>query len=357
MNQPVASIRPADNDETKREALPASSPSRVAVDSHRLRAATALPTPLHRLERLSELLGGPEIWIKRDDCTGLAGGGNKARKLLRLMADAIDRDAEVVLTAGSPQSNHARQTAAAAAALGLRCELFLQRGVPGRAVEYERCGNALLDRILGADITFVDADTDVAGFMSARAQRLEAEGSRAYLIPAGGSNALGATGYVDCATELAAQFAAEQIRPTAVLHATGSGGTQAGLIFGLSAAGINADVYGVSVGAPQAEQAGKVERLLHEMAGPAGITPAEWPITVDDNYIGDGYGQPTPEGIAAVRTVAQLEGILLDPVYTGKAMAALIDRIRQSPDMLGDTVVFLHTGGAAALHGYPADFH
>jgi L-cysteate sulfo-lyase len=327
-----------------------------STTGRRLRSTALLPTPLHRLDKLSDALGGPQIWMKRDDCTGLAGGGNKARKLIWLMADASAQGADVVLTTGAPQSNHARQTAAAAAMSGLRCELILQRGVPNRTLDYERCGNVLLDHIFGARITFVDADADPAAVAAARAQELSAEGLRPYVIPAGGSNVTGALGYVDCAAEMASQFIDANITPNTIVHATGSGGTQAGLIYGMQLVDNNSSICGVSVGAERTEQVAKVEHLLIGLAEEHGVSPTPQQVIVDDTYIGAGYGQPTPACIAAVRTVARLEGVLLDPVYTGKAMAFLLDAIYRSPESLGQTVVFLHTGGAHALHAYPDDF-
>lgn len=287
---------------------PTSTAARTVEVNRRLCASAVLPTPLHRLDRLSALLGGPQIWIKRDDSIGVAGGGNKVRKLSWLMADAIRRGTDLVITSGSPQSNHARQTAAVAAMCGLGCELVLQRGVPHRTAEYERCGNILLDRIFGADITFAAGEADVDAVIAARARALAEAGARAYVIPAGGSNALGAMGYVDCAAELGRQFSTESISPDTIVHATGSGSTQAGLVFGLHAAGVAAQVHGISVGAPREEQALKVGRLLRDLAQDHGIAPISGPVTVDDRYIGGGYGQPTAAGIAAVRTVARLEG-------------------------------------------------
>ena len=305
---------------------------------------------------LSDALGGPQIWIKRDDCTGLAGGGNKARKLVWLMFDAAAQGADVILTSGAPQSNHARQTAAAAAMFGLRCELILQRGVPNRTLDYERCGNVLLDHIFGARITFVDADADPAAYAAARAQELSADGCRPYVIPAGGSNVVGALGYVDCAAEMASQFVDADITPDTIVHASGSGGTQAGLIFGLQLVGNDSSVRGVSVGASRNEQAAKVEHLLNGLAEAHEASLGPHQVRVEDTYIGAGYGQPTAACIAAVRMVARLEGVLLDPVYTGKAMAYLIDAVSHFPESLGQTVIFLHTGGAHALHAYPEDF-
>jgi L-cysteate sulfo-lyase len=334
----------------------ASSRSGTSIAGHRLRSTALLPTPLHRLDNLSEELGGPEIWIKRDDCTGLAGGGNKARKLIWLMADALEADVDVILTAGAPQSNHARQTAAAAAMLGLRCELVLQRGVPNRTLDYERCGNLLLDRIFGATIAFVSAEVDPVSAMAVRAQELITDGLRPYVIPPGGSNVVGALGYVECAAELTGQFAEAEIKPDTIVHASGSGGTQAGLIFGTHLAGQSTVICGISVGASQGEQVGKVGQLLDGLAAEHNVSLPGPLVIVDDSYVGAGYGQPTPACIAAVRMVARLEGVLLDPVYTGKAMAFLIDAISRSPETLGQTVIFLHTGGAHALHAYPEDF-
>ncbi|MEP9367932.1 D-cysteine desulfhydrase [Xanthobacter sp. VNH20] len=323
----------------------------------RLRLAH-LPTPLERLDRLTEALGGPEIWIKRDDCTGLATGGNKARKLEYIMAEACAAGADTVVTAGAVQSNHARQTAAAAARLGLSCHLLLEAAAFRSDAAYADNGNVLLDRLHGASLELRPHGADMARELAACAERLRAEGRRVHLIPIGGSDATGALGYVSCAVELAAQAGAARIAFDHIVTATGSAGTQAGLLVGLRAAEVGTRVLGFSVKAGQAEQEQKVHALAADTAARIG-RPALVPradVAVDAAQVGHGYGIPTLKAIAAIRMFAALEGVLLDPVYTGKAAAGLIDHVRKGRFGKGEAVCFLHTGGSAALFGYVACF-
>src|SRR5215208_637502 len=210
--------------------------TRPAAGAERVRLAH-LPTPLEPLERLSRELGGPRIWVKRDDLTGLAGGGNKTRKLEFLLGEALDQGADTVMTAGAVQSNHARQTAAACARLGVACELFLVEGAPGRGDSYGRSGNVLLDRILGAKVRILPGSSNAETVMEERAEALRGEGRRPYVIPVGGSNAVGALGYVECACELSAQAHGMSLVIDALIHASASHGTQAGLVVGLAVAG------------------------------------------------------------------------------------------------------------------------
>jgi L-cysteate sulfo-lyase len=319
----------------------------------RLRIAHA-PTPLEPLRRLSEMLGGPELWIKRDDCTGLATGGNKTRKLEYLMADALAQGADTVITQGATQSNHARQTAAIAARLGLQCHLILEDRTGYRHGDYRNSGNVFLDRLFDARLSEVPGGTDMDAAMAQLAGRLRGEGRKPYVIPGGGSNAIGALGYVTCALELVDQANNAGLAIDALVTATGSAGTQAGLVAGLEGARAGIPVLGIGVRAARPAQEEKVYQLAAQTAELLGVAGAVARETVVANcdYVGAGYGVPTPAMIEAVTMVARAEGILLDPVYSGKAMAGLIDLIRRGHFRKGQKVVFLHTGGAVGLYGY-----
>jgi len=313
-----------------------------------------LPTPLEPMARLSKLLGGPQLYIKRDDCTGLASGGNKTRKLEFLMADALAQKADTVITQGAVQSNHVRQTLAAAARLGLDCRILLETRVPDAPETYKHSGNVLLDGILGADIEFHASGTDMDAAMEEKAESLKEAGRRPYIIPGGGSNRIGALGYVDCADELTGQISNMGLTVTKIVHGTGSTGTQAGLVAGLMALNSNIEVIGVSVRADEKSQIAKVHALAADTADYIGVvdTVPESKIVVRDQYVGEGYGLPTEGMLEAVQLCAQYEGILLDPVYAGKGMAGLIGMIRNGELTGDDTVVFIHTGGSVALFGY-----
>jgi L-cysteate sulfo-lyase len=315
---------------------------------------THAPTPLEPMKRLTELLGGPNLWIKRDDCTGLATGGNKTRKLEYLMADALAKGADTVITQGATQSNHARQTAAIAAKLGLQCHLILEDRTGYRHDDYRNSGNVFLDRLLGAHLSEAAAGTNMDESMAQLADRLRGEGRRPYVIPGGGSNAIGALGYVTCALELAEQANNAGLNIDTLVSATGSAGTQAGLVAGLEGARAGFKVLGIGVRAPKQAQEEKVFQLAGQTAELLGVAGAVARETVVANcdYVGEGYGVPTPGMVEAVSLVAQTEGILLDPVYSGKAMAGLIDLIRKGEFHRGQNVVFLHTGGAVGLYGY-----
>lgn len=317
-----------------------------------------LPTPLEPLERLSTHLGGPRLWIKRDDCTGLAGGGNKTRKLEFLLGDALARGADCVITQGATQSNHVRQAAAACAREGLPCHLILEDRTGFADPDYRENGNVLMDRLLGATLEERPADTDMDAAMTEVAERLAAEGRTPYVIPGGGSNRVGALGYANAALELLQQANDAGLRIDRLVHATGSAGTQGGLVAGLVAASSGIPVLGVGVRAPAAAQHAKVLGLARETAGYLGSRTAiaDDDVQVNCDYIGEGYGVPTGGGIEAIRLLAELEGIFLDPVYSAKGMAGLIDLIRQGHWDAGENIVFLHTGGAQALHGYRAFF-
>jgi L-cysteate sulfo-lyase len=313
-----------------------------------------LPTPLERLDRLSEVLGGPEIWIKRDDCTGMSTGGNKTRKLEFLMAEAQAEGADIVLTQGATQSNHARQTAAFAAKLGLDCHLLLENRTGSKNPDYNHNGNVLLDHLHGATSETRPGGLDMHAELEAAAEQFRAQGRRPYTIPGGGSNPTGALGYVDCAYELLGQANARGLVIDHVVTATGSAGTQAGLVVGLKAINSGIPLLGFGVRAPKAKQEENVYQLALKTAGklecPDVVQRED--VVADCQYVGQGYGIPREDTIEAIRLFAELEGILLDPVYSGKGAAGLIDYCRQGHFKKGERVVFLHTGGSAALFGY-----
>ncbi len=312
------------------------------------------PTPIERLDNLTEALGGPDIYIKRDDCTGLATGGNKTRKLEFLVADALAKGADTLVTQGATQSNHVRQTAAAARKFGLNCHALLERRVANTGDDYERSGNVLLNDLFGCRYEFRPAGLDMNAEAIAYGEKLADEGLKPYVIPGGGSNPLGALGYVQCALELLEQAKERGLGIDRIVHGTGSAGTQAGLLAGLTAAGVDIEVIGVSVNAPRDLQIANVHRLACETSELLGVgtEPALDAVKVYDEYVGPGYGRPTPEMVEAITMLAHLEGILLDPVYSGKGMAGLIGLIRQGVLERGETVMFLHTGGSAALFAY-----
>ncbi len=313
-----------------------------------------LPTPIEPLDRLSDALGGPRIFVKRDDCTGLATGGNKTRKLEFLMAEAIDQGADTVITQGAVQSNHARQTAAAAAKLGMRCELLFENRISDPNEEYLGSGNVLLDKMFDAQLHHFPGGTDMNAAMADHAAQLTEQGRRCYVIPGGGSNPVGALGYVNAALEMLNQVNTMQLRIDHVVHATGSAGTQAGLVAGLRATHSGIPVLGIGVNAPLDVQEERVYKLAVETAtliGAEGCVTRE-DIVANCDYIGEGYGVPTEGMRAALLDLARYEGLLFDPVYSGKGLAGLIDLIRQGRFSAAENVLFWHTGGSAALFGY-----
>jgi L-cysteate sulfo-lyase len=317
-----------------------------------------LPTPLERLDRLSKELGGPEIWIKRDDCTGLSTGGNKTRKLEFLMAEAEVQGADMVMTQGATQSNHARQTAAFAAKLGMDCHILLEDRTGSNNANYNHNGNVLLDHLHGATTEKRPGGGDMNAEMEKVAERFRAEGRKVYTIPGGGSNPTGALGYVNCAFEMLAQFNDRALKVDHIVHATGSAGTQAGLITGLKAMNAQIPLLGIGVRAPKPKQEENVYNLAcatAEKLGCPGVVARE-DVVANTDYVGEGYGIPTESGLEAIRMFAELEAILLDPVYSAKGAAGFIDLIRKGHFKKGERVVFLHTGGAVALFGYDAAF-
>ena len=318
-----------------------------------------LPTPLEPMPRLSAHLGGPNLWIKRDDCSGLSTGGNKTRKLEFLIADALEQGADCVITTGATQSNHVRQTCAAAARVGLPCYAVLEDRSPFHDEHYAHNGNWLLDRLHGAHLSLHPVDSDLDAAMASLAEQLRAEGKKPAIIPLGGSSDVGALGYVNAVFELLDQARQQSLDIDHLLHATGSAGTQAGLVAGLLAADRNIPVHGICVSAAKDLQAQKVSGLVRPTLERIGIDANRLTadhVRTNSDYVGDGYGLPTDGMIEAVRLAAEFEGLLLDPVYTGKAFAALIDLIRRGHFKAGENVVFLHTGGSAALFAYPTIF-
>ncbi|MBB3303976.1 MULTISPECIES: D-cysteine desulfhydrase [unclassified Enterobacter] len=307
------------------------------------------PTPLEHLPRLSDYLGR-DIFIKRDDFTPVALGGNKLRKLEFLAADALREGADVLLTAGAIQSNHVRQTAAVAAKLGLKCVALLENPIGTTAENYLSNGNRLLLDLMDVEIVMVDALHNPTEQLAAQAEHLEAQGFRPYIVPVGGSNALGALGYVECAQEIAHQSEGV-VDFAAVVVASGSAGTHAGLAIGLEQLLPETELVGVTVSRKVEAQLPVVERIRSALAEHLEVQ-AKAPITLWDDYFAPRYGEPNEEGMAAVKLLARLEGIMLDPVYTGKAMAGLIDGIAQNRFRREGPLLFVHTGGSPALFAY-----
>ncbi|MBY4951495.1 D-cysteine desulfhydrase [Pantoea sp. DY-17] len=307
------------------------------------------PTPLEHLPRLSDYLGR-DIFIKRDDFTPVALGGNKLRKLEFLAADALREGADVLLTAGAIQSNHVRQTAAVAAKLGLKCVALLENPIGTTSENYLSNGNRLMLDLMDVEIVMVDALHNPTEQLAAQAEHLEAQGFRPYIVPVGGSNALGALGYVECAQEIAHQSEGV-VDFAAVVVASGSAGTHAGLAVGLEQLLPETELVGVTVSRKVEAQLPVVERIRSALAEQLEVQ-AKAPITLWDDYFAPRYGEPNEEGMAAVKLLARLEGIMLDPVYTGKAMAGLIDGIAQNRFRREGPLLFVHTGGSPALFAY-----
>ena len=303
-----------------------------------------LPTAIEALPRLSAALKGPQLWIKRDDQTGLAFGGNKTRKLEYLLADARSHGAEMLITRGAMQSNHCRQTAAAAARSGFACTLVLSESAPA-----EIAGNLLLDHLLGAEIIWTEGEDPGKVLESTFTQAWEA-GSRPYLIPYGGSNATGASAYVAAMSELLEQG----LDFDRIVFASSSGGTQAGMIAGVKALELATRITGISVDKPSDELHRLILNLSHQISEllSLNLTFEEDDIDVDDRYLGGGYAVMGETEREAIELFASTEGILLDPVYTGRAAAGMIDRIRKGEFGLEERILFWHTGGTPALFAY-----
>jgi D-cysteine desulfhydrase family pyridoxal phosphate-dependent enzyme len=314
---------------------------------------TTTPTPLNRARNFELALGPgcPRLYLKRDDLTGLAFGGNKARKLEYVLADAIGRGATVLVTEGSAQSNHARLTAAAATVAGLKTVLVLDAR-HGQEVQ----GNLFLNRLMDVDVRIVPAPSERAAAITAVIDELKAAGEVPYAIPTGASIPLGALGYVAFVLELTSQLLSVGESPSRLYFASGSGGTQAGIVVGTRAFNAPFVPVGVSDGDPAAVLR---ERWLPLVAATAELIGLDATfdaddIVVEDGFYGAGYGHPTPDGLDAIRLLARTEAVFLEPVYTGKAMAALLAHIRAGAFSADESVIFLHTGGGPSLFGFPA---
>ncbi|TDV60596.1 D-cysteine desulfhydrase [Pseudomonas sp. LP_7_YM] len=313
------------------------------------------PTPLEKLQRLSAW-AGRDIYVKRDDITPLAMGGNKLRKLEYLAADALAQGADTLITAGAIQSNHVRQTAALAARLGLSCVALLENPIATEDRNYLGNGNRLLLDLFGARVELVENLDNADEQLQALAARLSTSGKKPYLVPIGGSSPIGALGYVRAGFELAEQIEQSGVQFTALVLASGSAGTHSGLALALAEALPQLPVIGVTVSRPEETQTPKVQGLAERTAQLLGEPlPAAFKVNLWDEYYGPRYGEPNAGTLAAIKLVASQEGLLLDPVYTGKAMAGLLDGIgRQRVD--DGPIIFLHTGGAPALFAYPDVF-
>jgi len=309
------------------------------------------PTPIEHLKNITKYLGGPNIFIKRDDCTGLATGGNKTRKLEFLIPDAIKNKAELVVTVGAVQSNHARQTAAACTLMGLKCLIIFEQRLKDAPEAYKKSGNVFLDKLFGADIKICPQNEDVTKYTEKIIKDMKSKGTNVYFIPGGGSNAIGALGYVECLNEIIKEN--NKYNFTQIVHATGSSGTQAGLLAGKKYFNCNIPVTGICVRHKKDIQIDKVyteakkacEKLQCKI-----LDKSE--VIAYDEYIGSGYGEPTEGMVEATKLLAEKEAILLDPVYTGKGFAGLIGLIRKKKFSKNDNVLFIHTGGAVSLSAY-----
>ena len=312
------------------------------------------PTPLIELTRLSKTLGGPNIYMKRDDNTGLALGGNKTRKLKYIIGDALAKGADTVITAGAIQSNHCRQTAGAAASLGLECHLVLGGEEPEQPQ-----GNLLLDKVYGCHIHWTGENRKGEDIPALVAQ-LKAEGKKPYVIPYGGSNELGAVAFIEAYKELNAQREALKVDFSYIIFASSSGATHAGLMLGNKILQTHSQIVGINIDKGEMDKVPFDEHIVSLANSTAQLIAADYQFTADDlilnsDYVGDGYGVIGELEKEAIALTAQNEGILLDPVYTGRAMGGLLDMIRTRQLKPTDSVLFWHTGGAPALFAYADD--
>ncbi|MBT5074179.1 MAG: D-cysteine desulfhydrase family protein [Kordiimonadaceae bacterium] len=317
------------------------------------------PTPVERLDNLSDELGGPKIWIKRDDCTGLAFGGNKARQLEYYFGEAVQDNADTILITSAVQSNYSRTAVAAARKYGMDAVVQQEERVPDRPEEYYKSGNPYLSKLMGAHILSYPEGEDEEGADKAvfeQAEKLRAQGKTPYVIPLAGTHIpLGSLGYVDCAEEILGQIKAMDINIDAIICASGSGTTHAGLVAGLRAMASDIPVYGICVRRDKISQISRVfEKTgkVADMIGHKGIIKQD-DIWLDDSVLSPGYGQLNDQVTEAIDLAAKCEGLLVDPVYTGKALAGLIELVRKGQFKKDQNIMFIHTGGAPALFGYP----
>ncbi|WP_334052968.1 D-cysteine desulfhydrase family protein [Burkholderia cepacia] len=317
------------------------------------------PTPIHALPRLSTYLGGANIYVKREDSAGVGGGGNKLRKLELLIGEALLGGADTIITVGGRQSNHARLTAAAAARAGMQCEVVLTRPVPRDDTDYIESGNILLNNLFNARVHDLSASVDAMAYAVARADELHAAGHRVYVCPFGGSSPIGCVAYAACAAEIAQQSQANGLRFDRIVVPNGSGGTHAGLVAGFAALAtgmIEVDAYTVYAPADDAYRTtlDKVRQTARILNFDRGISPDA--IRVDSSQLGSGYGMPTDSMRQAVRLLASQEGLLLDPVYSGKAFAGLIEGITSGRYASDKNILFIMTGGLPGLFAYRNEF-
>lgn len=315
-------------------------------------------TPLEKLPKLTEYLDGPNIYMKRDDLLGLASGGNKTRKLEFLMADALLKGADTIITCGAVQSNHCRLTLAAAVKEGLKCRMIIEERVEG-SYNPKNSGNNFLFQLLGVEKTKkVPGGSNMMDEMEVLAEEVRAEGGIPYIIPGGGSNEIGATGYVACAQEILEQSFDMNLDLNYIITTSGSAGTHAGLLTGFYGCNTNIPVIGMNISRKKDVQEELVYKLVEKTAKHVGIKspiPRDTVVCYDD-YVGEGYSIPTEGMIEAIMLLARKEGVLMDPVYTGKAMAGLIDLIKKGHFKKEDNVLFVHTGGSPALYAYTSTF-
>ena len=309
------------------------------------------PTPIEHLKSISDYLDGPQIFIKRDDCTGLATGGNKTRKLEFILADAIDKNADLVVTVGAIQSNHARQTAAACAKLGLKCLIVLEQRLKDAPEIYMSSGNVFLNKVFGAEMILCPPDRDVKDYADEIVEEKKQSGGNPYFIPVGGSNHLGELGYIECMREIIENQNKDPF--THIILATGSGGTHAGLVAGKTIFQSEIKVIGISIKDNKSIQEERVYQLAtNSLKYVDSSAPNREDVFVDDSYVGPGYAEPTDGMRKALSLMATREGILLDPVYSGKAFDGLIGLVRSNFFKTTDKVLFLHTGGSAAIPAF-----
>ena len=314
------------------------------------------PTPIEYLKNITEHLNGPQIYIKRDDCTGLATGGNKTRKLEFLMPDAIMNQADLVVTVGAIQSNHTRQTAAACAILGLKCLIILEQRLKDPPDAYMNSGNVFLDKLLGAEVMLCPKNQDILEYSTKVVEDIKSKGTNVYFIPGGGSNSIGALGYVECFNEILKEN--NKYNFTHIVHATGSSGTQAGLLAGKKYFQSQLQIIGISVRYEKKIQEEKVYNEAKKVCEKLKCDVLDRSeVVAYDDYVGSGYGEPTDGMIEATNLLAKKEAILLDPVYSGKGFAGLIGLIRQKKFTKKDNILFIHTGGAVSLSAYEWAFN
>ena len=309
------------------------------------------PTPIEYLKNITTHLNGPKIYIKRDDCTGLATGGNKTRKLEFLMSDAIKNQADLIVTVGAVQSNHTRQTAAACAVLGLKCLIILEQRLVDAPNIYMTSGNVFLDKLFGAEVILCPSEKDVKEYAEEIMAKRKNEGANPYYIPVGGSNHIGELGYVECMREIIEYDKDNSF--THIVLATGSGGTHSGTVAGKTYYKKIVKIVGISVKDKKNDQEEKVFKLAQKACEYMNCEqPKREDVFVFDNYVGGGYGIPTEGMKEAVKLIATKEGILLDPVYSGKSFDGLINLVSKKYFKDTDKLLFIHTGGAVSLHAY-----